>query len=173
MVVLCGIMLAGVSFAGMNDRDYDFSVIGTATGSVSYVLRGELEGIYVDIAAGSTQTVTVASDEQTLFTKSVTADAWYPVLYAAYGSTGSALTFASYGGTAGTPTITTNSVIVYGEDDAAIATNTILTYAYAPSTTATSNPIYTKAPMAGPITVTVVGTGTSTNATKVTVVYNQ
>lgn len=120
--------------ATMDDRDFTVSVIGTATGTVSYVLRGELEGIYIDIAAGSTQTVTLASSEQTLFTKAgVASDVWYSLRYPQYGSTGSALE----------------------------------------STGATTNTVYGKAPLAGDITLTVIGAAgtTATNSTTVTAIY--
>lgn len=121
--------VCGISSAGMNDRDFAVSVIGTATGTVTYVLRGELYGMYVDIAAGSTQSVVVASAEQTLLNISAaTADAWYPLRYQQKGSTGSNITNE-----------------------------------------------YGAAPMAGAITLTVTGASgqTATNATTVTVVYDQ
>jgi hypothetical protein len=165
----------------MRDRDFSVSVIATATGTVSYTLRGDLEGIYVDVAAGSTQTVTLATSQQTLFTNaSVTTDAWYPLRYALYGSTGSALTFATYGGTAASQTITTNTVLTYSATNMAAGatsptTNSVLTYGTSPSTTATSNPLYGKAPLGGSVTLTVIGAAgtTATNATTVTVLYRQ
>jgi len=163
-MVLC---MASTLLADMRERDFDFSVIATATGTVSYVLRGELQGIYIDVAAGSTQTVTVETDEQTLYTKAgVAADVWVPLLYPTYGSTGSALTFASYGGTIN---ITTNTIEGYDGTDP--TSSTILTY----YSTATSNPIYSKAALAGTVTVTVTGAAgtTATNASTITVVYDQ
>jgi hypothetical protein len=87
--------------------------------------------------------VTVTSSQQTLFTKAVTADGWFPLRYAMYGNTGSALTWTSYGG--------------------------------ANNSTNYANTIYDKAPLAGSITVKVVGGNgaNKTNTTAVTVVYKQ
>ena len=173
LAVLC--LAGGGAQAAMQDRNFTVSVIGNATGTVSYVLRGELHGIYIDVAASSTQTVTLASDEQTLYTEAgITADAWRPLLFPQYGSTGSALVLNTYGGTASTTTTTTNSLIEYGTNNAAIATNSIITYGVAPATTATANPVYGRAPLAGDITLTVIGAGgTATNSTTVTVVVDK
>jgi hypothetical protein len=84
------------AFALMDTKDFSATVVGTATGTQSYVIRGELEGVYVTVPSGGTATVTIASREQTLFTKSCTASAFYPILIPAYGTTGSALTQSAY-----------------------------------------------------------------------------
>jgi hypothetical protein len=120
-------------FAGMEDREFACTVIGTATNTVTYVLRGELQAVQVDMTTPSTCTVTVASDELTLFSKaSITADATYLPRVATHDNAGTVITNASFGG-------------------------------------------YDAPPMAGPITVTVVGqdAGGRTNAAKVTLVYKQ
>ncbi len=144
IIALVAICACATAFGGMRDRDFDFSVIATATNTAGpYVLRGDLHGIYIDVAANSTQTVTVAAQTsgaiQTLYTKAaITADVWVPLLYAQYGSTGSALTFVG-------------------------------------GTNNTANVVYRNAPLAGPILVTVTGAAgtTATNASTVTVVYDQ
>lgn len=133
LVALC----AGFAVAGMDGLPLSVSVIGTATGTASRVIRGELEGIYINVAAGSTQTVTLATSEQTLFTKAtITADTWYPLRYALYGSTGSALTFVG-------------------------------------GTNNTANAWYGKAPLAGLVTLTVIGECATTNTTTVTPIVSQ
>jgi hypothetical protein len=109
--------------------------VAASTNAVTLVCRGELYGIYVNVGTPTTrtQTVTVASAQQTLFTKAMTADGWYPLMYRQYGSTGSALGN------------TTNDLIMG------------------------------RAPLAGDVTVTVVGgNGASkTNTTAVTVVLDK
>ena len=52
--------------AGMDDRDFYFTVTGTETQTVSYVLRGHLESVYVDIDGSATNDVTITSTEDTL-----------------------------------------------------------------------------------------------------------
>lgn len=128
-------------FAGMEDREFSCTVIGAGTNSVTYVLRGTLEAVNVDVTAPSTSTVTVASDELTLFTKAgITADATYLPRAAAHTTAGAAIQF--YTGN---------------------------------ETNWTSAAQYESQPMAGAITVTLVGqNGTSvTNNTKVTLIYKQ
>jgi hypothetical protein len=101
-MVMIALLVCGLTaFGAMDDKDFSSTVVGAGTGTVSYVLRGELAGIYVDVetASTTTQTVTLASSQQTLFTKDMSADGWYPLQYAQYGSTGSALTFDSTTGT--------------------------------------------------------------------------
>jgi hypothetical protein len=134
MACLAAFMATSVAlFAGMEDRDFDFSVVGTGTGTVTYVLRGELQAVRVDFAAARTGTVTVASEELTLFSKAtIAADATFLPRAVSHDSGGVVLTNAVYGG-------------------------------------------YVAPPMAGPITVTVVGEDgmARTNAAKITLIYKQ
>jgi hypothetical protein len=109
--------------------------IAGSTNSQTLVLRGLLEGVNIDVGTATTrtQTVTVASAQQTLFTKAVTADGWFPLQYPQYGSTGAALSLDA------------------------------------------TNSWYGKAPMAGDITVTIVGGNAAnvTNTTTVTLIYSK
>jgi hypothetical protein len=125
------------------------TTIAASTSTVSYVIRGELEGIHIDVGTATTrtQTVTVASEQMTLFTKACTADAMYLPRYAMHGNTGSAITFNTYS-----------------------ATNMA-----AGVTAAQAQTWYGKAPLAGKITVTVVGNNgaSKTNTTAVTLIVNK
>ena len=121
------VMLAGVGLADMDSKDYNIAVIGNTTGSASYVVRGELEGVYVNVPAGTmTGTVTVATAHETLFTRAITADGMYRPRVSTHTTAGAAATFV--GGT--------NNV---------------------------ANPWYSKAAMAGIVTVTVAQDGPGTN----------
>jgi hypothetical protein len=130
------------AFGAMDDKDFSATVAGTSTGTAAYVIRGELEGIYIDVttATTTTQTVTLASSQQTLYTKDISADVWVPLRFVQYGSTGSALTY--YTGN---------------------------------ETNWTSTAVYGKAPLAGSVTLTVVGknAASTTNTTAVKVIYNK
>lgn len=87
------ILAAGACFAGMETFDRTASLITTNSESWSQVIRGEVYGVYVDVTATKTNVVLITSDDgQTLFSANVSADAFYPILGAAYGTTGSALT---------------------------------------------------------------------------------
>jgi hypothetical protein len=135
-------LLACVSAqAGMEDREFSATVVGATTSTVTYVLRGTLEAVLVDVTAPATSTVTVASQELTLFTKSgIAADSTYMPRATTHTTAGAAISY--YTGNA---------------------------------TNWTSMSQYESQPMAGPITVTLVGqNGTSvTNNTKVTLLYRQ
>jgi len=137
VTLLAGIvLLAGVGFADMDNKDYNIAVIGNTTGSASYVVRGELEGVYVKVPAGTmTGTVTVATSQETLFTRAITADGMYRPRVSTHTTAGAAATFV--GGT--------NNV---------------------------ANPWYSKAAMAGIVTVTVVQDGPGTNWV-VTLLYDK
>jgi hypothetical protein len=89
--VISALMAASV-FAGMDDRDFSFSQLGAATSTVSYVLRGELEGVHIDVAPVTTQMITVTTAQQILYSNAtVTADAWLPLRYAMVDSSGTSL----------------------------------------------------------------------------------
>ena len=128
------VMLAGVGLADMDSKDYNIAVIGNTTGSASYVVRGELEGVYVNVPAGTmTGTVTVATSQETLFTRAITADGMYRPRVSTHTTAGAAATFNVYSNTAATAS-------------AGIAQTW-----------------YSKAAMAGLVTVTVAQDGPGTN----------
>jgi len=75
--------------AGMLTRDYDVTVIGTATNSKEFVVRGYLEGIHIDAPAGATGTVSVATLGSTFFTAAdAAADVVYFPVFPVHNSTG-------------------------------------------------------------------------------------
>jgi hypothetical protein len=141
LIGLAVFALANASFAGMEDREFDLTVIGASTQTVTYVLRGTLEAVNVNVTAPATSTVTVASDELTLFTKSgIAADATFLPRAAAHTTAGAAIQF--YTGN---------------------------------ETNWTSTALYQAQPLAGSVTVTLVGQNAAsvTNNTKVTLIYKQ
>jgi hypothetical protein len=87
-VFLAVAMLAVSGFAGMADSTYSFSVVGAGTSTTSRAFSGWLEGAYIDVAAATTQTVTISTSEQTLYTGTVTADSWFLLRYAGVDSSG-------------------------------------------------------------------------------------
>ena len=92
------VMLAGVGLADMDSKDYNIAVIGNATNSASYVVRGELEGVYVNVPAGTmTGTVTVATSHETLFTRAITADGMYRPRVSTHTTAGASATFVGGG----------------------------------------------------------------------------
>lgn len=132
--------IAATASAQMADTDFAVSLVGTNTAAKTYVIRGELESIYVDVPASATNTVVVTSEQGTLFSKSsIAADAWYLPRVATHTTAGAAATF------------------VGGTND-------------------TANVWYSKAAMAGPITVTVTGANaalTNVTTTTVTLIYRK
>jgi hypothetical protein len=140
-------MLALPAFSAMDDVDYSVAVIGSAassTNSATYVLRGTIESVYVNVPANTTNTVTITSDQGTIFTKaSITADAQYFPRAAAHTTAGAALTWT--------------------EVSSAGVTNTV-----------TTTQFYDKIAVAGPVKVTVVGqTDTTTNTVTTTIIINK
>lgn len=79
--ILCMLALVASAYAGMNQRNYSITVVGTNTATAVSAVRGELEKIQIDVPSGATGTVTVKSGGDTVFSKSgVSADAtFYPV----------------------------------------------------------------------------------------------
>ena len=126
-------LLAGVGFAAMDDKDYNLSAATSATNSASYVLRGVLHGVYVNAPANSTGAVTVATANETLFSRSITADGMYRPRVSTHTTAGAAATFNVYSNTA------------------------------ADASAAVAQTWYDKPAMAGPVTVTVVESGIGTN----------
>jgi hypothetical protein len=110
----------GQALAGMEAQEFSATAITTAAKTNSYVLRGELYAVYVDCAAGKTNTVTITDSFGTIFTKAaLTADALYPLLYPAYSSAAAALTFV--GGTNNTANV------VYAKRGLASAVTCVIT----------------------------------------------
>lgn len=143
---LIGIVALAAQFASaaMDDRDFTVAVTGLGTNSTSYVLRGELKGVYVDVPASQTGTVSVTSSQATLFSKAdITTDAFYLPRTGIHQYTGAAATFNTYS--------STNSL------------------------QANAQTIYDAFPMAGSITVTVIGQTAGTTAVNyvVTLIYEK
>ena len=83
--------------AGMRNVVFTSTVSGiissAATGSVTKVIRGEIDSIYVDLTAGATGTVTVTDDYGTIFTLAgIAADTQYFPRRAGQTTVGGALT---------------------------------------------------------------------------------
>jgi hypothetical protein len=151
--------MAVPAFALMDSKDFTATVVGTATGTQSIVIRGSLEGVYVTVPTGGTGTVTIATAEQTLFSKSCTASEFYPILVPAYTSTGSQI------GTYSTVTYTNTGV---NDSGGTISTNLFIGRYVAPG-------VYTKPAMAGTVTATFVGANGAgvTNSWKATVFFDR
>lgn len=81
-LMLAILATAGVVNAEMDDQAATFTLIGTNSDTKVYVLRGDFRGVYVDVASGGTNTVTVTDEYgQTLFSKaSIAADTFFPVV---------------------------------------------------------------------------------------------
>lgn len=95
-------ILAILTFAGIASAQMDKAVLSatlvkgtgsTSTGTLTQVIRGNVEAVAVDIVANTTNIVTITDDYGTIFSKTCTADALYPLRYASYGSTAAALTW--------------------------------------------------------------------------------
>ena len=93
-LIICALAFLAIgATAGMDSKPFSITTPAGETNSSTLAVRGELEGIYIDVAASSTQTVTVASDQQTLYTKAaITADVWVPLRYVQYDGSGVVLT---------------------------------------------------------------------------------
>jgi hypothetical protein len=92
-------LIGFAAIAGMDNKPFTGTPNGATAVTNNLVLRGELEGIHIDVTAPATNTVTVTDEYgRTLFTKSgIAADAYYGLVFAKYTSTGAAATFV--GGT--------------------------------------------------------------------------
>ena len=75
MKKLIAVLLLPVAaaLAGMDDVNYSLSSVTTNQDSAAYVVRGSIEAINITVAATKTATVTVATSEGTVFSKSLTA----------------------------------------------------------------------------------------------------
>jgi hypothetical protein len=107
-----------------------------------------------------------------------------------YATTTNTYTFLTYSHSYATTITTNNQVVYYGATNApaAVATNTILTYLVAPTQTITTNTaeqivvtptasaaaqsLYDKMPMAGSVTVQIIGECATTNSWITTILYN-
>jgi len=78
--------------AEMDDVSVSATLVTTNSQSWTYVLRGEIQGVYVDVAAGKTNAVLITSGEQTIFNANVASDSYFPLLAPAFSTTGVALT---------------------------------------------------------------------------------
>ena len=89
---LAGLLIAGVALAGgipLLVEDNYSGVTNTATYTGA---EGWLESVYVDVAASSTQTVTIASANETILTlTSLAADGMYRPRLTTHGNTGVAV----------------------------------------------------------------------------------
>lgn len=68
-----GAMIVVPAFAVMDNVTYTFNGIGgltVSTGSATYVARGQIESVFVDVTALTTGTVTLTSSAGTILTKS-------------------------------------------------------------------------------------------------------
>ena len=85
MVVLA---LANAAYAGTSDRPVTFSLITTNSDTETYVVRGQIEAIEVDVAATKTNVILIADQVgATIFSATVSADAVYPILVPTYSTT--------------------------------------------------------------------------------------
>lgn len=74
------LMIAASAKAEMDSVKFTLSAATTNVADEAYVIRGQIEGIYVDVTAGKTQTVAVATAQDTILSASITADGmYYPV----------------------------------------------------------------------------------------------
>lgn len=95
LIALALLAFSGIAQAQMDDVTYSLSSVTTNTDSATYVVRGVVEAVYAVIPATKTATVAVATASGvTLFSKSMTSatDGYFPVLFPAYSSSGTALT---------------------------------------------------------------------------------
>ena len=180
LLLVSVIGLSNSAFAGMDDRDFSVQVIDTATNTQSFVLRGALDAVYVDVPTGATGTVTVThspsgvANSETLFTLAdIAADAVYYPRAAMHTTAGASATWNAYS-TTWTESTTTNTVTTYyGASPTNATANTVLTYKLSPSDSAAAQTVYGKQSMAGTVTVSVIGQSSGTNTYAVTLVYEK
>lgn len=87
LIVAC----AGVALGQMDNVTRTYVQVATNSNSETSVLRGWLEGVYVDVAALKTNTVLITTTEGTLFSKDISTDGFFPIRTPMYGTTGLAL----------------------------------------------------------------------------------
>lgn len=77
-VIILAALMASSVMALMDDQPIVLTTTSTNQNSASMVFRGTLEAVYLDVTANTTNTFTITDEfGQTLFSKSVTADAIY------------------------------------------------------------------------------------------------
>lgn len=76
--VCFGLVLAGQSSATMRNIDYSFTVPLATAVTNTYVVRGAIKGIYVNVPAGKTNDIDVTTSQDTVLSvNGVTADTMY------------------------------------------------------------------------------------------------
>ena len=105
IIAIAVLAFVGLTHAEMLEEKFTGTPLGATAKTNSYVIRGDLQGIHIDVTAPATNTVTVTDVYgRTLFTKTtIAADAYYPILVPAYSPAGVALTFV--GGTNNTANV--------------------------------------------------------------------
>lgn len=146
LAIFALLAFCGSSHAFMDNQGKTFSLITTNSDSVTYALRGDMEAVYVDVAANKTNVILITdSFGYTNFTKTVSADQYFPVRVPLFDRTGTAIadTYSIY-----------NTV-----------TNGLTG----------TNPLYGKYPLAGNITIRAAGADntTGTNSVTVQIIYNK
>lgn len=120
MIGLAVLCMAGLAKAGMDAKDFDLTVTTNGSSdSKAITIRGEIYAVNivsVPIGASPTATITVATPDQTIFTKAATATGVYPLAQPLYLSTAAQAyqTFYSPSVTGEVTRLTTNNVAVYG-----------------------------------------------------------
>jgi hypothetical protein len=89
-------VFASAAFAGADDVQLGGSVKNTSALTNSYFVRGDIAGIFITTPTNMTCTVSVASSEGTIFSKTVTGGAsaattYYSLRFPAYDSAGNVL----------------------------------------------------------------------------------
>jgi hypothetical protein len=70
IIGLAALLLVGASAQAAPDTfDFSATLIGETAKTNTVVIRGTLEGVFVDVGAGGTCTVSVVSEQATLFSK--------------------------------------------------------------------------------------------------------
>jgi hypothetical protein len=142
-IVLC----ASYALAGVDSVAYSLTQTRHLTNSVTYVLRGHIESIYVDIAANTTNTILVTDSYGTILTKSgITADARYNPREQAQTTAGAASTWTELGNDASGATTNAVTTGKFGERIAVAGPVTVALFSPAAITTndATVTILYTK-----------------------------
>jgi hypothetical protein len=93
LAILAVALLASGAFGQMVDRmARTFNLVTTNSDSASQVIYGQIEAVWVDVAATKTNVVLITDDYGTIYSETVAADALKPIRVPLYGSTGTALT---------------------------------------------------------------------------------
>lgn len=84
--------------AAMEDVKYSLTLTKQQTNSVTYVLRGYVESVYVDVEDNTTNTIVITSDQGTVFSKSgITSDTQFFPRAANQTTGGAAFTYTMTG----------------------------------------------------------------------------